>query len=213
MPEVDDFFLLKEYDSLGRAALAAESLKDEELARLKRREGELAERTAHLEAREAQNREMNHRMAELDRLMSQRLAPEALARAEEEGLNILVEQQHLELLIEEDRTFIAGFSQSIAEIREEVNSKIAAAQLEQKRTQERQASIAPQLPDGWLVSYQKIAAKKPPHGVFSRIQNLQCQFCRYSVSKIVESEVDTKCELRSCGSCGRLFLPYKAVAG
>ena len=213
MPEVDDFFLLKEYDSLGRAALAAQAVMDEELARLKRREGELAERTALMQTRIAQNREMNHRMAELDRLMKQRLSPEAITLAEDEGLQILIEQQQLESLIEEDRTFIAGFEKSIKEIQAEANSKIAAAQIELKRAQERQLLLAPQLPEGWLVRYQQILAKKPAHGVFSRILELKCQFCRYSVSKIVESEVDTKYELRACGSCGRLFLPYKAVAG
>jgi predicted nucleic acid-binding Zn-ribbon protein len=213
MPEVDDFFRLKEYDSLGREARVAKSAMDEELARLKRREAELAERRQLLATREADVRAMNHKMAELDRLLTQRLAPEAISKLEEEGLNILVRQQELEILIEEDHTFLAGFSATLEDIRRDIDSKLSEHRLKEKVALERQKALAPELPEGWLVSYQKIAAKNPAHGVVSRIQSQHCQFCRFSVSKSVESEVDTQYQLKSCSSCGRLFLPYKAVAG
>ena len=213
MPEVDDFFRLKEYDSLGREAMVAKSAMEEELARLKRRETELAERRQLLATREAEVRAMNHKMAELDRLLTQRLAPEAISKLEEEGLGILVRQQELEILIEEDRTFLAGFCATIEDIRRDIDSKISEHRLKEKVALNRQKALIPELPEGWLASYQKIAAKNPAHGVFSRIQSQQCQFCRFAVSKSVESEVDTQYLLKSCSSCGRLFLPYKAVAG
>jgi predicted nucleic acid-binding Zn-ribbon protein len=213
MPVVDDFFRLKEYDSLGREAMVAKSAMEEELARLKRRESELAQRRELLTTREADVRAMNHKMAELDRLLTQRLAPEAISKLEEEGLGILVRQQELEMLIEEDRTFLAGFSATIEDIRRDVDSKLSELRLKEKVALDRQKALAPELPEGWLITYQKIAVKNPAHGVFSRIQSQHCQFCRFAVSKSVESEVDTQYQLKSCSSCGRLFLPYKAVAG
>ncbi len=213
MADVDDFFRLKEYDSLGREAQGLAEKMEEGLRRLKRLEDELLARRTQLTERTAARGQLKHQIAELERRLAQRLSPEVMDQLENQGLELLSALGELESLIADDNTFITGFTQTIQSIQQEVTEENQRLTQARSNLLERAQLLRPQLPDGWAETHAKIAQKKPAHGVFTRLTGLTCQFCRYSVSKVFESEVDTQFQLKSCASCGRLFLPYKAVAG
>ena len=213
MPAVDDFFRLKEYDSLGREAQALQGKMDEERSRLQRRAEELAARQAQLAERETAQRELGHQIAELERRLTQRLSPQANAQLEEEGLALLSRQDEIAAQIGEHRTFIQGFTRTIQELQGEIDAQLTAWQAERAALLERARRLIPELPEGWHEAYQRVAQKKPAHGVFTRLAGLHCQFCRHAVSKVLQSEVDVGLMLKGCPGCSRLILPYKAVAG
>jgi predicted nucleic acid-binding Zn-ribbon protein len=213
MAKVDDFLIIREYDSLSREANSLKTQMEEELARLRRREADLSDRQALLKTREFDMRSLNDQIAELDRKLAQRLSPEMAVKVEEEGLAMLIRQQELEVEIEEHKTFLAGFSKTVKDIREEIELNLSNQKMKRDATLERAQNLFTTLPEEWQKAYQKIAAKNPAHGVFTRLDGLKCQFCRGAVSKVFESEVDTQFQLKACPSCGRLVLPYKTVAG
>jgi hypothetical protein len=139
MAKVDDFLIIREYDSLSREANSLKTQMDEELTRLKRREGDLADRQALLKTREADMRSLNDQIAELDRRLAQRLSPEMAAKVEEEGLAMLIRQQELEVEIEEHKTFLAGFSKTVKDIREEIELNLSNQKM--KRIKKSQLKI------------------------------------------------------------------------
>lgn len=213
MAEVEEFFRLREFDSLSREAAGYRAAMHDELTRLKRRESELSDRKELLEQRVSDMRTLEHNIAELDRRLAARLSPEAKEKLDEEGLQLLIKQQELELEIEDHKTFLAGFQKTVDELRLEINTAISLLQLKCDQVSKRAEATFLELPSDWQQAYRKIAAKNPVHGVFTRLEGLKCQFCRAAVSKVFESEVDTLGMLKSCPSCGRLVLPYKTVAG
>ncbi len=213
MADVDDFFRLREYDSLMREVDRLRQGIAQESERLSRRKSELSDRIELLNSRESQFRQFNHQIAELDRRLAQHLSPEAKTKLEEEGLKLLSEQEEISQLISEDQVFIKGFTQTVQELESEILAEIQSSEAVIAQNLKRADSVYATLPTEWHAQYQRILAKKPAHGVFSRIENLKCQFCRYTISKVLESEVDVGLQLKGCPGCGRLLLPYKTVAG
>lgn len=213
MAEVEEFFRLREFDSLSKEAAGYRAAMHDELTRLKRRESELSDRKELLQQRVSDMRTLEHAIADLDRRLTARLSPEAKEKLDEEGLQLLIKQQGLETEIDDHRTFLAGFEKTVEELRLEINSAISVLQLKCDQVSKRAEATFLELPSDWQQAYKKIAAKNPAHGVFTRLEGLKCQFCRAAVSKVFESEVDALGMLKSCPSCGRLVLPYKTVAG
>lgn len=213
MADVDDFFRLREYDSLMREVDRLRQGIAQETERLLRRKSEFEDRVKLLNSRESQFRQFNHQIAELDRRLAQHLSPEAKSKLEEEGLKLLSDQEEISQLIAEDQVFIKGFTRTVQELETEIQALIQSNEALIAQNLKRAELVYATLPSEWPAQYQRILAKKPAHGVFSRIENLKCQFCRYSISKVLESEVDVGLQLKGCPGCGRLLLPYKAVAG
>lgn len=213
MAEVDEYLRLKEMDALFTQAKHAAASMDSELNRLKRREAEKAERLVQLNTLQTEYRDLAHKIAEVDRQLSQHLSPDAMNKVEQQGLDYLIRQQELEQNIEEARTFLAGFEKTLQELTDEIQSAISKHRIDRDQSLARAKLLELELSPEWLRAYQKIQSKNPAHGVFSRIENGHCAFCRGAVSRPLESEVEAQLLLKACPSCGRLFLPHKAVYG
>ncbi|MBY0516546.1 MAG: hypothetical protein K2P81_06540 [Bacteriovoracaceae bacterium] len=213
MAEVDDFFLLREFDSLNRENESTQQKIRDEEERIKRRANELAQRKEQLSAREQSYKEMTHQIAELDRRLLQHLSPEMKAQLEEQGLELMTQQDQIDELIKEDKTFIVGYQKTLLELTSEIESEIQILKNKILTHQKRLDSLLPTINPEWMEKYQKIRAKKLSHGSFSTLEGLHCKFCRHTVSKEFQSDVDVKLQLKSCPGCSRLILPYKAVAG
>ncbi len=213
MPEVDDYLRLREMAARLAEAEARENTAAEELARLKRRESEKVERENRASAARSEARAIKDRIAALDRQLAQHLTPEASAKLEEEGLALLERQDELEARAAEDEEFLRGFATTLEEIRRDVAAAVAEAASAREMARAEAARLSAELPEGWPAAFAKVAAKKLAHGPFSRLQGVQCAFCRFTVSRPFESEVEAQLLLKACPGCGRLFLPHKAVAG
>ncbi len=213
MAEVDDFFLLREFDSLSRENESTQQKIQEEQERLRRREGELAQRKESLSSRELKSKEITHQIAELDRRLLQHLSIEMKTLLEDQGLELMSQQEAIEELIKEDKTFIFGYLKSLDELKFEINAEILNLKSITQSNQNRLDSLLPTIKADWMEKYKKIRAKKLAHGSFSTLEGLHCKFCRHTVSKEFQSDVDVKHQLKSCPGCSRLLLPYKTVAG
>lgn len=213
VPDVEDYLRLREMAAQLAAAEAWESTGAEERARLSRRESEKAEREGRLASLRVEARQIKDQIASLDRELAQRLTPEATARLEEEGFALLGKQDEMEGMITEAETFLAGFGNTLGDIKMEVEAAVADAHAKRDAARAHAADLATALPPGWEGALGKALAKKPAHGPFSRLQGVNCAFCRFTVSRPFESEVEAQLLLKACPGCGRLFLPHKAVAG
>lgn len=213
MPEVDEYLRLKEMDALLTQAKIETTSVENEVNRLKRRESEKAEREIQLNTLKTEAKDLAHKIADLDRQLTQRLSPETILKLEEEGLALLIRQQELENEIEDSKNFLAGFEKTLKEIHTEINEAISKHTLLKDQYLSRAQALESELSDDWKRAYKRIQAKNPAHGVFSRIENGHCYFCRGAVSRPLESEVEAQLLLKACPSCDRLFLPHKAVYG
>lgn len=209
---VSDFLKLKEYDSLCRERISLQQKLGDEVSRLKRRESELFDREKMLADDRTQLSLLNREVADIDHQLKQRLSDIAKQNLEEKGLEKLILQQELELKIEEHHSFLAGFKATLSDITIEVNQIISQLKNQIKNLEGRHNLLFAELPIDWQNLYNKTALKNHAFGPFTRIENQQCKFCRFSVSKQLESEVDSLLSLRSCPGCHRIILPYKAVS-
>lgn len=213
MAEVDDYLRLRELDGLLKQASEEARRVEDELNRLKKLDVIKAEREGQLKTAREALRESQHQLAEVDRKLGQHLGAEAKERLEQQGLDLLIREQELDQVIDEHQTFLGGFAQTLKEIQAEVSAAVAEARTRQESSLLRARLLEEALPEDWRRAYQKALARKPAHGPFSRIENGHCLFCRGAISRIFESEVEAQLLLKACPSCGRLFLPHKAVYG
>lgn len=213
MPEVDEYLRLKEMDALLTQANKESEAMELEINRLRRRENEKAERHVQLTQLERESKDVVHKIAEIDRLLKQHLSGEAIEKLDEDGLTLLIRQQEIETLIEESKTFLSGFEKTLLEIKAEIDEAIVRHKNLRDQALMRAKLLEADLSPDTLRAYRKIAAAKPSHSTFSRIESGHCLFCRSAVSRPVESEVEAQLLLKACSSCGRLFLPHKAVYG
>lgn len=213
MPEIEEYLRLREMDAMLIQLRKATARMEDELNRLKRRENAKLDKEAELKVLVQETRAVEHQIAEMDRRLTQRLDPATIGQLEEEGLALLIRQQELELQQEDVRTFLGGYEKTLAELRSEIDKELVEARMQRDQAIARAEAIKNELPTEWREKYEKVAAKNLAHGPFTRITNTRCFICQYAVSRLVESEVDVQLLLKSCSGCGRLFLPYKAVAG
>lgn len=213
MPEVDEYLRLKEMDALLTQAKLEATLVENELNRLKRRESEKAEREIQLNTLKQEAKDLAHKIADLDRQLTQRLSPETIQKLEEDGLALLVRQQELENQIEDSKSFLSGFEKTLQDIHQETADSISQHTLLKEQYLTRAKALEAELTEEWKRAYKKAQSKNLAHGVFSRIENGHCYFCRGAISRPIESEVEAQLLLKACPSCDRLFLPHKAVYG
>ncbi len=128
-----------------------------------------------------------------------------------QGLDLISKIDEIEVQLKEHDTFLNGFNKTIQEITIESNEQTAKHQTEIKNLELRLGLLEGELPDNFKSALNRLMTKNFPNGPFTTVTNLSCFFCRASVSKIEESEIDTKFAIIHCKQCGRLFLPYTAV--
>ena len=128
-----------------------------------------------------------------------------------QGLELLSSLDEIEQRLKEHDIFLQGMNRTIDEISSEVNEDRSKHQKEIQNLDLRIDLIMGELPENFKLTYQRLMTKNFPHGPFTTVTGQSCYFCRSSVSKVEESEIDTKFAIIHCKQCGRLFLPYTAV--
>jgi predicted nucleic acid-binding Zn-ribbon protein len=136
---------------------------------------------------------------------------ETIEKLEMDGLEMISQIDQIEQALKDHDTFLQGITKTISEI--------SIESLETKNTHLKEIShlemrldlLVQELPDNFKMTYQRLMTKNFPLGPFTAVANQSCLFCRSSVSKVEESEIDTKFAIIHCKQCGRLFLPYTAV--
>ncbi len=136
---------------------------------------------------------------------------QTIEELEMQGLDFITAIDEIELRLKDHDTFLTGVTKTIEEITGE------AILIKQKHQQEadnltlRINLCTEELPSQFQQTLTRLISKNLPQAPFTTIHNQACYFCRSSVSKIEESEIDTKFAIIHCKQCGRLFLPYTAV--
>lgn len=147
---------------------------------------------------EAQERERERYEAELE-------------QAETYGFEILEKIDELSGLISEKETFLAGIGETIAEIKAEVDEVAAKNQVQIDSKQKRVDSALEQLPKNFQSAYQSVKSKNLSISSFTKIVAGKCAVCKMSVDRTKESQVEDQLAIKSCSSCGRIFIPNQAL--
>ncbi len=225
---VDWFFKLKEIDSLTKmksAFLKNKSEQEDRVSKLReRRESSLMQITS----LQQEVFSTNHKLSEAEKKLKtaseqkQRLMDiggdenkislfqTEIDHAEEQGLELLTLLDSLETQMTEIKTFLSGLEKSLQEIESEVQPEVAKINSELINIDLRLKLLIEELPDSFRTTYLKTAARNLAHGPFTRVDQGNCFFCRYKISRIEESEIDMQRNLKSCPQCYRIFLPYGA---
>lgn len=127
------------------------------------------------------------------------------------GLDLISKIDEVENNLKDHDVFIQGITKTIQEISKEALEQKNQHQKEAENLELRIKLLTDELPDQFQSTLTRLLAKNLPQGPFTTVHNQSCFFCRSSVSKVEESEVDTKFAIIHCRQCGRLFLPYTAV--
>lgn len=222
----ESFFKLKEIDSLNKMKLAFLKTKSDQearLSKLKERENEALLQTAKLKQELIST---TNELADVEKLLKtaseqkQRLIDiggdekkiqnfsQDIEKYEEKGMEFLSRLDEIESEISDQKNFLSGIQKTISEIMEEVKPEVEKCDQEIKNIDLRVELLTQELPDDFRNLYLKVSAKKLAHGPFSRTDQGSCYFCRFKISKVDESEIDTQRSLKTCPQCGRIFLPY-----
>lgn len=127
---------------------------------------------------------------------------------EDNGFNTLVlidKYQHEIIDIEQ---FLNGIDKTINEIKEEISQELRPLEMEYNSYNMRQELILEELPSEFKSTLNRVLKLKLAHGPFTKIENGGCYFCRFKVSLLDQSEIDTQFSLKTCTQCNRIFLPY-----
>lgn len=225
---VDWFFKIKEIDSLTKmknTLLKNKSEQEDRVSKLReRRESSLTQITS----LQQEIFSTNHKLSEAEKKLKtaseqkQRLMDiggdenkislfqTEIDQAEEQGLELLTLLDSLETQITETKTFLNGLENSLQEIESEVKPELEKINSELINTDLRVKLLVEELPETFRNTFLKTSAKNLAHGPFTRVDQGNCFFCRYKISRIEESEIDMQKNLKSCPQCSRIFLPYGA---
>ena len=222
------FLKLKEYDSLTKMKgthLKAIQEQEERLTKLNSRALECDMQTTKLREN---NLALRHRLHDIDLLIKshqeqrQRLLDRGedgkkvetysaqIDQAEEEGLEILSQIESQEKELADLSEFKKGLAKTLNEIQEEANHINAQEKQALSNIDLRIQLIEEELPSNFRTTLNKVVAKNLAKGPFTRIEAGSCYFCRYKISRIDESEIDSQRMLKLCPQCSRIFLPYGA---
>ena len=225
---VDWFFKLKEIDSLTKmkqALLKNKSEQEDRVSKLReRRESSLTQITSLQQEIFATNHKLSEAEQKLKTATEQKqrlmdiggdenkisLFQKEIDQAEELGLEHLSLLDSIEGEISETKTFLEGLEKSLQEIESEVRPEVEKINSEVINIDLRIKLLVEELPDSFRNTYLKTSAKNLAHGPFTRVDQGNCFFCRYKISRIDESEIDMQKNLKSCPQCSRIFLPYGA---
>lgn len=225
---VDWFLKLKEIDSLAKMRinyLRTKSEQNERISKLIDRRQEAIMQTVKLRQ---ETISINSEMADIDKKLlnsseqKQRIIDiggedrkiqafiSEIALLEKRGMEFLFRQDEIENESEEAKTFVLGIEKTINEIQAEAKPELDKLEQELSNVELRQNLLMEELPQDYKSLLLKITAKNLAYGPFTRIEQGSCYFCRYKISRLEESEIDTQKNLKTCPLCTRIFLPYGA---
>lgn len=223
---IEWFFKLKEIDSLSKMRLSAITAKSDQENRLTHLNQTKNERENESEKAKQELIALRNRIAEVDQSVKQaseqrqrlidiggdetKIAKFAqdIENAEDQGLQLLEQEEKLEQSISDHKTFLEGITKTIQEIESEVSEDIKKHEADIAQYETRIKLLTDELPSDFQHTLTKVTAKNLAHGPFTRINNGSCYFCRYKISRIDESEIDMQQKLKTCPQCTRIFLPY-----
>lgn len=133
-----------------------------------------------------------------------------ISKFEDKGFELLEKIDELDTLISEGKTFRTGLAKTIDEITAEITPDVEKSQLEIKNIELRISLLKEDLPENFRTTLEKIVAKNLALGPFTRVEQGSCFICRFKISRIDESEIDMQKGLKTCPQCSRIFLPYGA---
>lgn len=130
------------------------------------------------------------------------------AEQEEKGFALLALADIHRTKLEEVLGFLKGLDKTIEEISQEVNLEVTNLDTSMSNLKLRLGLIMEDLPLDYRKLLEKTLKKKLAFGPFTKLLNCSCFFCRFKMSKVDESEIDTQLKLKTCSQCDRIFLPY-----
>jgi len=216
------FSKLKEYDSLSKMRIKHLASIGEQKDRVSKLEEKFNAAHLHVNSLREKNIEIKQNLHEFDskikiwQQQKDRIFEDAkiqafaaqIETAENEGLNLLELLESNEAEIAQDQQFMEGLRKTISEIESESLNEIDKLQGEVSNLDLRLKLILEELPSEYSQTLIKLNLKNLAYGSFTRIQAGSCYFCRYKLSRIEESEVDSARLLKTCPQCTRIFLPY-----
>ncbi len=220
------FSRLKEYDSLSRSRLGhLNSIKEQEkrIEVLSARKDENLAQLSVLKSDYIRLQQSLHEIEQKMKVMAEqrsrwidsggdeakrKMMEAELSKLEEEGFNLLQKLDENEVERKDIQTFLQGLEKTIQEISLESQNEIKIFENEIKQIDLRLEGLMEILPPEFKNLLLKLLQKKLAHGPFTRIDAGTCFFCRYQISKAVESEIDMQKLLRQCPQCTRIFIPY-----
>lgn len=125
---------------------------------------------------------------------------------ENEGLKLLDQIEEISTQRSESLEFLNGLSQTRKEIEVEVISFEKTKNEESENIKSRIRALREQLPDNLLKAHMKLVKEKKPFTT-TTLKNYACTQCGMSVSRQVESKLETQLSLVACPGCGRIILP------
>lgn len=220
------FSRLKEYDSLSRARqghLSAIKEQEERLASLEKRKSDSLSQLNNLKSDYVRFQQELSDIEEKMKVLGQqrqrwidqggdekkRLSmDEEIAALESKGMDLLQVLDDNETERKDSQTFIEGIKMTIEEIQSEAIVEMDKHKHEISQLDIRQSSLMEMLPAEFKDLLMRVLKKNLVHGPFTRIENGNCIFCRFKISKVDESEIDMQQKLKTCPQCGRIFIPY-----
>jgi predicted nucleic acid-binding Zn-ribbon protein len=222
----ESFFKLKEIDSLNKMRLTLiknKSDQEDRVSKLNERQNESLLQTAKLKQELIS---ITNDLADVEKLLKnaseqkQRVIDvggdekkinnfsQDIANYEEKGLEYLSRLEEIESEMADQKSFQSGLAKTIQEIELETKPELEKCDQEIKNIDLRVELLSEELPADFKSLYLRVVAKKLALGPFTRTDQGSCYFCRYKISKVDESEIDSQKSLKTCPQCGRIFLPY-----
>lgn len=129
---------------------------------------------------------------------------------ENQGLELLDKIENLEGTISDCETFLKGSAETLVEIQDEVEVFANEHQEKIKTLNSRISLLMESLPPLFQDRIKRTFEKNIAISSFTRVINGSCEFCKFALNKIDETNIEDKLQLKSCQSCGRLFIPQQA---
>lgn len=130
---------------------------------------------------------------------------------EMQGLELLEEMEAVEEQIKDKKTFTQGIEETISEIKAEVDAENSDRNKEINTLKTRIDASLKELPESFRTAYQKVKAQKLAISMFTKIESRSCSVCKAGVDRSKEAQVEEQLLLKTCSSCGRIFIPNQAL--
>jgi len=134
-------------------------------------------------------------------------------KIEELEEKILINLDEQESIIEKQNVctkFIDGSVETLEEIKKEVKADCEIENKEIAKYQERIALLFEECPDNYKSLFLNLNKKFKYKSPVTSVNNGHCNSCRFAVTSVQKSAVETGNNIELCSSCGRLFAPFSA---
>lgn len=135
---------------------------------------------------------------------------EKLESLEDKGLELLEGIESSEFQAKECEDFLKGSAETLNEIQIEVDIFTKSHQKKIEILNSRIDLLLDELPPSFKDRIERVFKRNIQISSFTRIISGACEFCKFSVTKADESNIEDKLQLKSCQSCGRIFIPQQA---